>query len=167
MLIARDARHTRVAIKLTIRRSAPGNCGPRRRWSADTAKWPVSPGRTALPRNRLGVVFPIRWAGTTPASLLAAMRRKRLGRLELVARMTPTSLWPCRSSEIRYSRRCFGLASTETRRKPNAAGPSNGTTKPRLRRPLPTGIGVHLHRSGAGAHPSRCLSLDPHSNSAW
>jgi hypothetical protein len=51
--------------------------------------WPVTPSRTALPRNRLGIVLPICWAATTPASLLAAMRRKRLGRVELVARMTP------------------------------------------------------------------------------
>jgi hypothetical protein len=49
----------------------------------------VTPSRAALPPNRLGVVFPIRWSATTPSSLLAAMRRKRLGHLELVARMTP------------------------------------------------------------------------------
>jgi hypothetical protein len=51
--------------------------------------WPVMPGRAALAPNRLGVVFPIRWADTTPASILASMRRKRPGRVELVARMTP------------------------------------------------------------------------------
>jgi len=49
----------------------------------------VTYNRTAHARNRLVFVFPIRWAATTPASILAAMRRKRLGRAELVARMTP------------------------------------------------------------------------------
>ena len=55
--------------------------------------WPVMPNAIVLgPRNPLGVVVPIPWLSTAPASILARLRRGRAGCVELGARMTPNVL---------------------------------------------------------------------------
>jgi hypothetical protein len=56
----------------------------------ERGEWrPAMARRAASAPNRLGIVFPVRWAATAPACILAFVRRKRIGRMELVARMTP------------------------------------------------------------------------------
>src|SRR3954462_853709 len=49
----------------------------------------VIPNRVLGARSKLGMIIPVAWRLTQPQTILARLRRRRPGRVELAARMTP------------------------------------------------------------------------------